>query len=130
MTQIVAFTIISAIIIVYLMNLNPELAMLCSIVAGILLTTIALKYLSWTITVIDDLINLTGIDKELYFIILKITAIGYLVEFGAQTVSDFGLKSLADKLIFVGKIIIFTVSLPIIYAVINLISGLLQWKKL
>ena len=126
MTQIVVFTLISAIIIVYLRNVNAEMALLATIVSGILLLTVALKYLTNTFDVINQVIELTGIDKELYVIIFKITAIGYIVEFGAQTVSDFGLKSLADKLIFVGKVIILSVSLPIIYAVINLITGLLQ----
>lgn len=126
MTQIVVFTLISAIIIVYLRNVNVEIALLATIVSGILLLTVALKYLTNTFDVISQVIELTGIDKELYVIMFKITAIGYIVEFGAQTVSDFGLKSLADKLIFVGKVIILSVSLPIIYAVINLITGLLQ----
>ena len=31
-------------------------------------------------------------------IIFKITAIGYLVEFGADTINDLGLKGLAEKI--------------------------------
>ena len=126
MTQVVAFALISAIIIIYLRNVNSELAMLALIVAGILLLTVALRYLVETFSVVNKIIELTGIDKDLFEIIFKITAIGYVVEFGAQTVSDFGLNSLADKLVFVGKVVILSVSLPIIYAIINLISGLMQ----
>lgn len=126
MTQVVAFALISAIIIIYLRNVNIELAMLALIVAGILLLTVALRYLVETFSVVNKIIELTGIDKDLFEIIFKITAIGYVVEFGAQTVSDFGLSSLADKLVFVGKVVILSVSLPIIYAIINLISGLMQ----
>jgi stage III sporulation protein AD len=85
-----------------------------------------LDYLSSTFTVINELIELTNIDKQLYLIIFKVTAIGYLVEFASDTVNDFGLKSLADKLTFAGKIIIFTISIPIIYSIINLLVGLLQ----
>ena len=67
---------------------------------------------------------MTGVDGSLFSIIFKITAIGYLVEFGAGTIEDFGLKSLADKLVFAGKIIILGISMPVIYAVFNLLKGL------
>ena len=61
-----------------------------------------------------------------YKIIFKITAISYLVEFGAGIIDDFGLKSLSDKLVFVGKVVIFCMSMPIIYAVFNLLLGIIQ----
>ena len=48
-----------------------------------------------------------------------------MVEFAAETINDFGIKGLSEKLIFVGKVVIFSLSLPILYAVINLLSGIL-----
>ena len=59
-------------------------------------------------------------------IIFKVVAIGYLVEFGAETINDLGLKSLSDKLIFIGKLAIFSVSLPVLYAIFNVLSRLIQ----
>lgn len=53
-------------------------------------------------------------------------AIGYLVEFSAGIVEDFGSKSIADKLVLAGKIIIFTVSIPIIQSLITLIGNILE----
>ena len=85
-----------------------------------------MEYLSEAYNFISNLVNLSGIDKEYYKIIFKITAIGYIVEFGADTVMDMGFKGLAEKLIFTGKIVIFCSSLPIFYAIFNLIVGLLQ----
>lgn len=67
-----------------------------------------------------------GIDQSLVKIILKIVAIGYLVEFSAGIVEDFGSKSIADKLVLAGKIIIFTVSIPIIQSLITLIGNILE----
>lgn len=126
MEKVVVLTIIFAVIILYLRSVNGELAMLTGICAGIIILFYAFSYLSEVFSVIDRMIELTGIDRDMYKIIFKITSIGYLVEFGADTVSDFGLKSLADKLVFVGKIMIFSISLPIIYAIINLLSGIIQ----
>lgn len=124
MTKLIILAIIFAVIILYLKNVNPELAMLAGIGAGIIFLGYGVSYLTEVFSAINTLIELSGIDRDIYKIIFKITAIGYLVEFGAGTVEDFGMKGLADKLVFVGKIMIFSISLPIIYAIINVLTGL------
>ena len=126
MEKIIVLTIVFAVVILYLKSVNSELAMLATICGGIVLLFYAFSCLSEVFTAIDVMIELSGIDREIYKIIFKITSIGYLFEFGADTVADFGLKSLADKLVFVGKIMIFSISLPIIYAIINLLTGVMQ----
>ncbi len=126
MIKILAFALICAIVIVYLKSINSELSLLASICAGSILLFFLLDYLGEILNFFNQLINISGIDKELYVIIFKITSIGYIVEFGSSTLQDFGLKSMADKLVFAGKIIVLYISLPIIYAVFNLITGLLK----
>ena len=126
MVQIICLSLIFAVIILYLKSINNELSILATIGAGIILLGYAIKYLTAGLDIIDQIINLTGVNREFFEIIFKITAIGYLVEFGAGTIAEFGLKSLADKLVFIGKILIFSLSLPIIYALLNILTGLLQ----
>lgn len=126
MVKIVTAALVCSIIIIYLKSINSALAMLATIGAGIILIFFVLNYVLDAFKFINNIIELSGLDKEYYLIIFKITAIGYLVEFGADTITDFGLKSVADKLIFAGKIIIFATSLPVIYAIINLLVGILQ----
>lgn len=125
MLKIVSIAVVFAIIILYLRNLNAEFALLASIGAGIIVLFYSLEYLTSTFNFINQIVELSGIDREYYKIIFKITAIGYVVEFASSTVNDFGLKSLSDKITFAGKIIIITTALPIFYAVFNLIVGLL-----
>ena len=126
MLQIVSVALISAIIIIYLKCINSDLYVLASVGAGLILISFVLKYVSESFAFINQIIEMTGINKDFYLIIFKITAIGYLVEFGADTINDLGLKGLAEKLIFVGKVVIFATSLPILYAVFNLLVGLMQ----
>ena len=125
MVKLVIIVLIFAVIITFLKNINSELALIATIVAGIILISFVLDYISDTFNVFNQLVELSAIDKNLFVIILKITGIGYLVEFAADTVSDFGLKNLADKLVFVGKIMVFSISLPIFHAIINLLTRLL-----
>ena len=125
MIKIVLITIVFAIIIIYLKNINSELFTLAIVGASIIIISLVLEYIGQAFSVFNTMIEATKIDRDLFNIIFKIMAIGYLVEFGAGIVNDFGLKSLADKLVFAGKIVIFCMSLPIIYAVFNLFTELL-----
>ena len=86
----------------------------------------SIEYIVLTSDFIFNLISLAKIDNDLFKIIYKVLAISYLVEFGAGIIDDFGIKSLSDKLIFVGKLLILATSMPIIYAVFNLLVGLMQ----
>ena len=124
MVKIVSLAILFAITIVYLKSVNSELAPLALVGSGIIIVFLSLDYLVQTVDFFKQLVSLTGLGEDSFSIILKVTAIGYLVEFGASTIEDMGIKHLSDKLVFVGKIIIFTTSLPIIYAVFNLLKRL------
>jgi stage III sporulation protein AD len=125
MIKIVLVVMISAILITYLKSINPELSTLAIIATSVLLLLMLLEYLSDGFSLIADLVKLTNINNDLYKIIIKMTVLGYIIEFSAGVVTDLGLKSLADKLIFAGKMIILSLSLPIIYALLNVIIGLI-----
>ena len=126
MVKIVIIALVCAVLVMSLKAVNSELYVLALVGSGIILFGFAFQYLAQTVDFLNIVIDATGIDKEFYLIIFKITAIGYLVEFGADTINDLGLKGIAEKLIFAGKIIIFCTSLPIFYAVFNLLVGLVQ----
>lgn len=128
MIKIIIVALVFAVIISYLKASGSDLYVLALVGAGIILFSLAFEYLVETVDFVRQLIDKTGVDQEFYRIIFKITIIGYLIEFSADTITDLGFKSLADKLVFVGKFIIFSVSLPILYAVFNLLTGLASWK--
>ena len=126
MVKIVAIALVSAIIIIYLKSINSELYSIALVGAGVILVGVAFDYITEIFTFFNSVAAASGIDKEIYMIIFKVVAIGYLVEFGADTINDLGFKGLAEKLIFVGKIAIFSISLPILYAVFNLLTEMLK----
>lgn len=126
MLQIAALGITCALIVLYLKSINSELYTVALIGSGIILLYTAAGYISNTLDFFKEIIEMTGVNREYFSIIFKVIAIGYLVEFAAGTIEDFGLKSLSDKLVLIGKLIIIGVSMPVIYAVFNLISGLLK----
>ena len=123
--KIVAVGVISAIIIVYLKSVNSDFSMPLTVVAGIILLLMTVSYLEDFISLFSSLAEISNLDNSVLKIILKIIAISYLVEFSSTLIEDFGLKSIADKVTFAGKILILTMSAPIIKNLITLITGLL-----
>ena len=126
MIKIVAVAIVVSLLIIYLKNINSELYSVAIVGAGVLLIVSGLEYLSETLDFFDRLSEVSGLDKNCFSVIMKITGIAYIVEFGAGIIEDFGLKSIADKVVFVGKMVILTTALPIINQVFVLFIGLLQ----
>lgn len=126
MIQLVCIALVCAILIVYLKSVNSEFYTLAIVGSSIIILGYAFSYVSVCFELLNKLVELTGISKEFYKILIKITSIGYLVQFGAGTIEDMGLKGLSDKLVMAGKIIIFSLSLPIIYGLINLLTELVQ----
>ena len=126
MAKIIGVGLVTAIAALILKSSKPELAFAVTIAGGVIILIFALDMLGASLRIFTDIAEKTGIDQSLVKIILKIVAIGYLVEFSAGIVEDFGSKSIADKLVLAGKIIIFNVSIPIIQSLITLIGNILE----
>lgn len=123
--KILTIGIICAFIIVYLKSINSELAMPACVCAGILLLSLTISYLVDFVSIFKNLSQSANLDDGVLKIVFKILAISYLVEFSATMIEDFGLKSIADKVVFAGKIIILTMSAPIIENLISTVIGLI-----
>ena len=123
--KILGFAIISVILIVVLKEQKKEIALIMTIFACVILMLFAMTKMESVIGVIESLINKSGINKDFFLIILKVTGIAYLIEFGKNICIDAGQKSIATKLEMAGKVIILTISLPVISALVNVISGLI-----
>ena len=105
---------------------KPELTFAVSIAGAVIILLFIVDMLASSFQIFGEIAEKTGIDDSLVKIIVKIVAIGYLVEFSAGVIEDFGSKSIADKLILAGKVIIFAVSVPIIRSMLELIGGFLE----
>ena len=126
MVKIVSIAFLCALILISLKNVNNDFFILGLIASGVLLFSISLEYVLTIFNFINVLVNLVNIDNNLFVILIKITLIGYLVEFGCSLINDLGLKSLSDKLIFIGKLAIFCISIPVFYSIFNLIMELVK----
>lgn len=123
--QLVGIAFITAVAALILKNTKPELAFAVTVTGSIILLLFAFEMFRSSITIFQTIADTTGIDSSLIKILLKMVGIGYLVEFSAGILNDFGQNSVADKLIFCGKIVVLILAIPILESVLSLISKLL-----
>lgn len=124
--KIVGIGIIICVVIVVVKQIKPEFALIVLIAGSIVMLVYIFNYFTNILGVFDTILQKTGINSELFSIILKIVGVGYLIEFAANICSDSGNPAIADKVVLCGKLIILVMCMPIITNLLNIIVGLLE----
>ena len=123
--QLVGIAFITAVAAILVKSTKPELAVVITIAGSIILLLFVFEVFRGRISLFTDIAEATGLNSTIVKTLLKMVGIGYLVEFSAGILSDFGQNSLADKLIFCGKILILVLAVPILESVLSLVGELL-----
>ena len=123
--KIVAVALITVFANMIVKQTKPEISMLISIAGSILIIVMVVNTLSSIVTAFYDIFKVTGVDTSLLSPLLKIVAIGYIAEFGANICADAGANSVADKILFSAKLIILLMALPIVTTVVDMVMELL-----
>ncbi len=123
--RIVAVGIVCAVLVIYLGSVGKEYGFLAGIASSVLLLTLSLSYVVRFVRFFSGFSDMTGVSSDVVTLVIKILGISYLIEFAASLIDDFGLKSLSEKVVFAGKLVIFALSVPIAEKVISLVMGLL-----
>ncbi len=123
--KIIGIGLTALIVIIVLKQYKPEFAIYVSIVAGILILGLSLSSFSGIINLLKDISSRANINSKFLGIILKITGIAILTEFAVSICQDTGEKAIANKIDIGGKVIIMTISLPIISSLLEAILKVL-----
>ncbi|MCX7885198.1 MAG: stage III sporulation protein AD [Caloramator sp.] len=119
--QIIVIGIISTIIVVMLKDERPEIAMQISLVAGILIFLFMIGRITVVIQALQQIATKVNIEFTYINVVLKIIAIAYLTSFGIEICKDAGQTSIAGKIEMAGKILIITLSIPVLMAVMDMV---------
>lgn len=122
--KVLSIGVIGAFVFIYLKSNGSELAGLSIIATGVLLLITVLGYVVTAVGFFSEMASKTGISSEIFILVIKIIAISYLADFTTSLCEDMGAKSIGDKVSFASKIIIFTISSPIIVTLFDVISSL------
>lgn len=117
--QIVAIGLIATVLAVVVKSQRPELGLLLSVAAGVIIFLLVLGKIGSIMDVIKDLAGRAGINMVYLGTILKVIGIAYIAEFGAQICRDAGEGAVATKIEFASKILIMVLAVPIVVAVLQ-----------
>lgn len=124
--KLIGIALIGVVAVNLLRSSKPEFAVFAVIGTGIVMVITMISSLQSAILAFDELVEKSGIDERIFSAVLKIIGIGYLTEYSASIADDAGCASVARKLQFGGKIVIFLMSISIVTALVDVVSELLE----
>ncbi len=124
--KIIGVAFVTAISAVLLKGTKPELSFAVTVTGIIVILLFIVDSLQNTVAILQTIAQTTGIENGLIKILIKIVGVGYLTEFGAGILNDFGSNAVADKVVLAGKITIVVLSFPVLESLLKMIQGFLQ----
>ena len=123
--KIIGLGFIALITIIIIKQYRPEFAVYISIIAGTLILYLVMDKFSSIINLLQSISNKAGINKTFLEILLKITGIAFLSEFAVSICKDSGEYAIANKIELGSKVIIISMSIPIISNLMEVILRIL-----
>lgn len=117
--KILGIGLISLILIIVIKQYKPEFAVYISLMVGVIIILMVVNKLTGIINLLTALSDKASINKKFLEILLKITGIAILTEFAVSICKDLGESSIANKVDLGGKIIIISISIPIISSLLE-----------
>lgn len=123
--KIIGIALIALIIIILLKQYKPEFVIYVSLIAGVLILFLVIDELTGIVKLIQSIADKASINSQFLSILLKITGIAFLSEFAVSICKDSGEVAIASKVELGSKIIIISMSIPIISTLLEIILKIL-----
>ena len=122
--QIAGFAVCAAALALILRRLRPESATVLVIAASALAGLMILPQLAQIVDGVVSLAKSGGVQDGYITQLLKISGIGLLMDFAAQTCRDAGEDGLALKVELAGRVMLISLSLPVMQTLLTQIMSL------
>lgn len=123
--KIIGIGLIAVIIVIILKQYKPEFTIYISICAGAIILGLVMTRLNAIIQLLTELSNKVSDTNGFLTVLIKITGIAFLTEFAVSICKDSGESAIASKVDLGGKVIIISMSIPIISALLETIVQVL-----
>ena len=123
--KIIGIALVGLIIIILIKQYRPEFAIYISLLTGVLILLLVMDKLTGIINLLQSMANKTSINSTFLMLLIKITGIAFLSEFAVSICKDSGEAAIASKIEIGTKIIIISMSIPIISSLLEIIVKVL-----
>lgn len=123
--KIIGIALVALIIIILLKQYKPEFAIYISLLTGVLILVLVMDELTGIMSLIQTIADKASINQRFLTILIKITGIAFLSEFAVSICKDSGEGAIASKIELGSKIIIISMSIPILSSLLEIILKVL-----
>ena len=123
--KIIGVGLIALILIIILKQYKPEFVIYVSLIAGAIILTMTFSKVSGIIELINSISSKVSIHQEFITLLIKITGIAILTEFAVSICKDTGETAIASKIDMGGKVMMVSMSIPIIAGLLETILKIL-----
>lgn len=122
---VVFLAITGLVLLIILRQSRPEMALVLSILLGILIFATAIPKIGMIVSALGSIAARADIGSLHLATLLKIVGVAYITEFGAQICRDAQEGAIASKVELAGKVIIMALSIPIVLVILDTVLQLL-----
>ena len=126
LAKLIGIALIGVVAVSLLKTTKSEFAVFAVIATGVVMLVTMMSALLEVLLSFDELVEKSGVDDAVFPAVLKIIGVGYLTEYSASIAEDAGCASIARKLQFGGKVVIFLMSISIVTALVDVVGGLVD----
>ena len=123
--QIVGAGVICAVLAVTVRRQSPEMAMMVSIAACVLIFVMLIPLLSDAFGVLSRIGGMLDGGVKYISLTAKVIGVAYMAELGASVCHDAGEGAVAAKIDLAGRVIILVLASPVILDIVGLLTGML-----
>ncbi|MBO5398024.1 MAG: hypothetical protein J6A36_03740 [Clostridia bacterium] len=123
--KIVGIGFLTLILSLVLKEYKKEYAIYCALIGGMIILAASFGTIKEIVNFLNKISEGTSYNSEFIGLLLKITGIAILVEYATSICKDSGETAIASKIDFAGKIIIISMSIPIISLTLTTLLELL-----
>lgn len=125
--RIIGIGLVAAALSLLLKQQRPELAFALPILGAAAIFLVLAPYLQAILSMFTDIAGQVGIESRYLRMIIKMIGIAYLCQFSAELCKDAGEASIGGKIELAGKLLILSLSMPIIYKLLGLVSSIINF---
>ena len=123
--QVVATGVLSAVLAITLKKQSPEIALIITIAATVLIFLMVLPMLTQAIGVLTNVGAMLDGGMQYVSLALRVIGVAYMAELGASVCADAGETAIATKIDLGGRVIIMVLAMPVVVDIIGVVLGLM-----
>ena len=125
--KIAALGLAGAVLAVFIKNQRAEFAISVSLISAVIIFAMVLPYFKVLIKMFGEISNQVGLSQSYVGLILKVIGIAYAAQFASELCRDAGECAIAAKIELSGKVIIMTLSMPVLYSLLEVVSEIINF---